>query len=298
MKRREFLAALSLGTAHVLLGSPKIRKGLPSIDPYQTVKLGRSGIETSLLGFGTGVSGFNRESFLTRQDAATSVDLLRHAYDEGVRFFDTADVYGTHSLMGEALKSMDRSKVTLASKIWFRKGGIPEPERYDADIIVDRFRKELGTDYIDLVQLHCAVNPEWPAQLEAQMEILDDLKSKGIIRAHGVSVHSLDAMKAAVNCPWVDVIHVRINPYGIAMDKPDPQEVVDVIRQLHESGKGVIGMKLVGNGKYQTESKRIDNALKFVMGLGCVDMMIVGFERKAQVNNYAQRITQNLSVIA
>ena len=130
------------------------------------------------------------------------------------------------------------------------------------------------------------------------MEILDDLKSKGVIRAHGVSVHSLDAMKAAVNCPWVDVIHVRINPYGIAMDKPDPQEVVDVIRQLHESGKGVIGMKLVGNGKYQTDSKRIDNALKFVMGLGCVDMMIVGFERKAQVNNYAQRITQNLNVMA
>jgi predicted aldo/keto reductase-like oxidoreductase len=83
------------------------------------------------------------------------------------------------------------------------------------------------------------------------MDILDNLKAKGIIKAHGVSVHSLEAMKDAVKNPWIDVIHVRINPYGIAMDKPDPAEVVKVINQLHAAGKGVIGMKLVGNGDYR-----------------------------------------------
>jgi aryl-alcohol dehydrogenase-like predicted oxidoreductase len=124
------------------------------------------------------------------------------------------------------------------------------------------------------------------------MDILDNLKSKGIIKAHGVSVHSLDAMKKAAITPWVDVIHVRINPYGIAMDKPEPEEVVDVIKQLHESGKGVIGMKLIGDGKYQNDSQKIDHALKFVLGLGVVDMMIVGFENTDQVDNYITR-TEN-----
>jgi hypothetical protein len=96
-------------------------------------------------------------------------------------------------------------------------------------------------------------------------------------------------MKTAVADPWVDVIHVRINPYGIAMDKPDPAEVVEVIHQLHTSGKGVIGMKLVGNGELQNESEKIDNTLKFVLGLGSVDMMIIGFESEKQVDNYLDR---------
>jgi predicted aldo/keto reductase-like oxidoreductase len=126
------------------------------------------------------------------------------------------------------------------------------------------------------------------------MEILSNLKAKGIIKAHGVSVHSLDAMKAAVESPWVDVLHARINPYGIAMDKPDPQEVVEVIQQLHQSGKGVIGMKLVGNGQLRNDSKKIDNSLRFVLGLGCVDLMLVGFETKDQVDNYISRMETEL----
>jgi aryl-alcohol dehydrogenase-like predicted oxidoreductase len=184
---------------------------------------------------------------------------------------------------------MDRDKLTITSKIWTREGGIPESERPDAHIVVDRFRKELKTDYIDLVQLHCMVDSGWTDAERRQMDILDDLKSKGIIRAHGVSVHTLDAMKAAVADPWVDVLHARINPYGIAMDKPDPEEVVEVIHQMHSKGKGVIGMKLVGNGDLRNESEKIDHSLRFVLGLGSVDMMIVGFETSEQIDNYLDR---------
>jgi predicted aldo/keto reductase-like oxidoreductase len=134
------------------------------------------------------------------------------------------------------------------------------------------------------------VDDNWTETMKPQMDILEDLKAKGIIRAHGVSVHSLDAMKDAINSSWVDVIHVRINPYGIVMDKPDPAEVVEVIHQLHDAGKGVIGMKLVGNGKLRNDSKKIDNSLRFVLGLKSVDMMIVGFEEKEQIDNYLERI--------
>ena len=294
INRRKFVAALSLGTAHLLFSNPLFASTKPmrSADPLQAVKLGQSGLQTSLIGIGTGVHGGNRSSALTRGGKDSAIGVIRHAYDRGIRFFDCADTYGTHPVMGEALKNMDREKITLCSKIWVRPGGIPDQERPDADKVVERFRKELDTDYLDTVQIHCMEDPNWTDAQKRQMDILDNLKSNGIIKAHGVSVHSLDAMKKAAITPWVDVIHVRINPYGIAMDKPEPEEVIDVIKQLHESGKGVIGMKLIGDGKYQNDSQKIDHALKFVLGLGVVDMMIVGFENTDQVDNYITR-TEN-----
>ncbi len=296
LNRRKFLGALSLGTAHLMFSNPLygLSGRFLTPDPLQTISLGKSGLKTTLLGVGTGVSGGNRSSFLKRQDASKSVAMLRHAYERGFRQFDCADTYGTHGLVAEALKGMERDKLLLTSKIWTRKGGIPEPERPDADIVVDRFRKELDTDYIDLVQIHCMVDSDWTDSMKKQMDILDNLKAKGIIRAHGVSVHSLEAMKAALADPWVDVLHARINPYGIAMDKPDPAEVVEVIHQLHAAGKGVIGMKLVGNGKLRNESEKMDHSLRFVLGLGSVDMMIVGFETEAQVDNYLERTSSAL----
>lgn len=299
MNRRKFVSALGLGTAHVLFSNPLYSCSSPinGINPVQMVKLGNSGLETTLLGIGTGVHASNRTSFLTKQDKNKSIALLQHAYDRGIRNFDCADTYGTHGLVAEAIQNKDREKIHLTSKIWFRKGGIPEPERPDANIVVDRFRKELNTDYLDLVQIHCMVDENWTETMKPQMDILSDLKSKGIIRAHGVSVHSLDAMKDAVNHPWVDVIHVRINPYGIAMDKPEPQEVVEVIQQLHQSGKGIIGMKLVGNGKLRNDSKKIDDSLQFVLGLGTISAAIVGFEEKEQIDNYFERMEKALKKI-
>lgn len=291
MHRRNFVRALSLGTAHLLFSNSLYagQTRYASSNPLQKVKLGKSGLETTLLGIGTGVHAGNRTSFLTRQDKNKSLDLLYHAWDKGIRFFDCADSYGTHGLVAEVLEKMNRDEITLSSKIWVRGGGIPEPERPDADIVVDRFRKELNTDYIDLVQIHCMVEENWTETQKRQMDILENLKAKGIIRAHGVSVHSLEAMEDAASSPWVDVIHVRINPYGIAMDKPEPEQVVKVIDKLNKSGKGVIGMKLVGNGKLRNQSEKIDHALRFVLGLQSVDMMIIGFEENEQIDNYLAR---------
>ena len=292
LNRRQFLGALSLGTAHLMFINPLYGSvgRYSSVDPLQRVELGKTGIKPTLLGVGTGIVGGNRSSYLTRQDSALSIAMLRYAYDRGIRMFDCADTYGTHSLVAEALKGMDREEIVLTSKIWTRDGGIPEPERPDANIVVDRFRKELNTDYIDVVQLHCMVDAQWTDGERRQMDILEDLKAKGVIRAHGTSVHSLEAMIAGVKDPWVDVLHARINPFGIAMDKPDPAEVVEVIHRMHSSGRGVIGMKLVGDGKLRDESEKIDQALRFVLGLGSVDMMIVGFETDAQIDNYLDRM--------
>lgn len=289
--RRQFVETVSVGAGTILIGS-SAAKFFPaetgnSLSPFQKVELGRSGLKTTILGMGTGFNGYNRSSAITRAGVAES--MIRYAYDKGIRFFDCADAYGTHKYLAPALKEIPRESFTLGTKMWVTSGGIPDEDKADADVVVERFRKELDTEYIDLVQLHCLTTENWPDLHKKQMDILENLKSKGIIRAHGVSVHSFEALKTAVNTPWVDVIHVRINPFGDSMDKSDPSLIVPVINQLHNSGKGVIGMKLIGNGKFKDDSAKVDQSLKFVMDLGTVDMIIVGFEKPEQIDNYISR---------
>lgn len=286
------MAAISAGAGTVLFGSAI--NAFPSetrqkyTDPFQKITLGKTGIKTTLLGMGTGFSGYMRSSNITRAGVAESV--IRQAYEKGIRYFDCADSYGTHPFTAAALKGIPREDYTLGTKMWVTEGGIPENERPDAEIVIDRFRKELNTDYIDLVQLHCMTTGDWPDQQKRIMDGLENLKAKKIIRAHGVSVHSFDALKVASENPWVDVIHVRINPFGEAMDQRDPALVVPVIEKFHKAGKGVIGMKLIGGGRLKNDTEKIDTSLKYVLGLGTVDMLIIGFELPEQIDNYISRI--------
>jgi aryl-alcohol dehydrogenase-like predicted oxidoreductase len=298
LTRRQFLTTtLAAGAGAVLAGKAVVTNYPPAgvysnLDPLQMVTLGKSGIKTTLLGMGTGFSGYNRSSNITRSGKAETI--IRYAYEKGIRFFDCADSYGTHPFTAAALKGVPRDSYTLISKIWVGPGGIPGSERQDADLVVDRFRKELKTDYLDLVQIHCMTDERWTDKQKKQMDILENLKVKQIISAHGVSVHSLEAMELCVDDPWIDVIHVRVNPYGDSMDRSRPSEVIPVIARLHKAGKGVIGMKLIGNGNFSNDSEKIDASLKYVLGLGSVDMIIVGFEKPEQIDNYLERMKKAL----
>jgi len=299
LTRRQFVKTATIGAGTIILGNalqaaPVNSSGL-STDPFQIVKLGKTDIKSTLLGIGTGFSGFNRSSQITRAGVAEKV--IRAAYEKGIRFFDTADTYGTHPYAAAALKGIPRENYTLVSKMWLTSGGIPEKEREDADVVVERFRKELKTDYIDLLQIHCMTDGEWTVKYKKQMDILEDLKAKQIIRNHGVSVHSIEAMEACVGNPWIDVVHVRINPYGETMDKKDPALVIPVVEKLHKEGKGIIGMKLIGDGKFKTEPEKIDATLKYVLGLGIVDNIIIGFEETEQIDDYVVRLQKALGSV-
>ena len=294
--RRQFMTAISAGAGAILLrnmtGVRSRGTSAPEADPLRTITLGKTGIKTTLLGMGTGFSGYMRSSNITRAGVAES--MIRSAYEKGIRYFDCADSYGTHPFMASALKGLPREKYTIGTKMWCTDGGIPEKERPDAHVVIDRFRKELNTDYLDLVQMHCMTTDDWTDQQKRYMDGLENLKAKKIIRAHGVSVHTFEALTLAASSDWVDIIHVRINPYGEAMDRRDPDEIVPVIEKLHKSGKGVIGMKLIGNGAFRNDSEKIDKSLKYVLGLGTVDMIIVGFEKPEQIDNYLIRMKKAL----
>jgi aryl-alcohol dehydrogenase-like predicted oxidoreductase len=292
--RREFVGTIAAGAGTFLVGRGAFAFASPDSsvqpDPFRIVQLGNSGIKTTLLGMGTGFSGNMRSSNITRAGNGIAESLIRNAYEKGIRYFDCADSYGTHPFTRAALKGFPRDSYTIGTKMWVEQGGIPETERPDANIVIDRFRKELNTDYLDLVQIHCMTSKEWTDKQKRQMDILENLKAKKIIRAHGVSVHSLDALEAAAASSWVDVIHVRINPYGETMDSRDLGRIVPVIEKMHKSGKGVIGMKLIGNGKFRNDPEKIDTSLKYVLGLGTVDIIIIGFEKPEQIDDYSTRM--------
>lgn len=304
MDRRQFLAATMAGAGGMLLGrqtpveaAPAAAPAAPACaGPFDLVPLGKTGLKVCRTGFGTGMNGGNRQSNQTRMGKEAFEKLINEAYDRGVRLFDMADLYGTHEFVGRVLKAK-RDQCVFVSKMWTGAKGLPEAERPDADVVVDRFRKELQTDYIDVVQIHCMTKPTWPDDQKKQMDILTGLKAKGIVRAVGISCHSVAAIEAAAACPWCDAVHVRINAYGDKMDGA-PELVVPAIKKLHDAGKGVIGMKIMGMGAYRDAPEKRDGSLKFVMGLGTVDAMVVGFEKAAEIDDFATRLAAVLKAKA
>jgi aryl-alcohol dehydrogenase-like predicted oxidoreductase len=294
MKRREFIQKSAAGVGGLLLGTRFAigqEQGLQTYDPFERVTLGKTKLTVTRLCLGTGMRGGNRQSNHTRMGKEKFEWLIRGAYVRGIRLFDLADLYGTHPYMASALSGVPRDDYALITKIWFRPGGIPEKERPDADVVVDRFLKELKTDYIDLVLFHCVTSGKWPEELRPQMDRLAKLKDKGVIRAHGVSCHSLEALAAAAGEPWVDSVHARINAYGAKMDAA-PEKVAPVLKKIHEAGKGIVGMKLIGEGEFGDSDEKKARSIRYVLDLGCVDVLNVGFEKVEQIDDLARRIRQ------
>ena len=286
MKRREFLVRSVAGVGGILIGSQSTAAGEKkneTFDPYEIVPLGKTKLKVSRVGFGTGFHGGNHSSNQTRLGKEEFESLIKAVYERGVRFFDSADEYGSLPFIGPALKNVPRESYVVSTKIAFWS------EKPEINPIVERFRKELDSDYIDLVLLHCMMSGDWNKQYRKQMDELEALKQNGVIRAHGISCHSIPALQAAVNESWVDSLHARINAYGTEMDD-EPDIVTPLLKKLHEAGKGVVGMKLIGNGEFSDDPKMIDNSIKYVISQRCVDTMIVGFEKVEELDDFAARV--------
>jgi aryl-alcohol dehydrogenase-like predicted oxidoreductase len=244
-----------------------------------TVTLGNTAIKTSRLAMGTGTVGAGKHSHQTALGMNGLPRLLLNGYDNGLRFFDAADSYGSHPHVAEALKHVDRSKVTVLTKSWAR-----DPNEMRADL--DRFRRELGIEQIDIVLMHCLTEADWTTRYRPVMDILEEAKHKKIIRAHGCSCHSIEALRAAANSAWVEVDLARVNPVGAHMDA-DPDTVVSVLREMKAAGKAVLGMKILGQGALRD---RRDEALRFALGLNVLDAFTIGAESISEQNDLTRRI--------
>ena len=286
MNRRRFLLTGAAGVAGAWIGtkgfSPTFAAPAPlpqKIAASDVVMLGKTGIRTSRLAMGTGTVGSGHHSNQTALGLKGLSDLLRNGYDHGLRFFDSADAYGSHPHVAEALKHVSRDKVTVLTKTWAR-----DPKTARADL--DRFRRELGTDTIDICLMHCLTEGDWTERYKGVMDVLSEAKEKGVIRAHGCSCHSIEALRAAAKSPWVEVDLARINPIGSHMDA-SPEEVVSVLKEMKAAGKGIIGMKILGQGDLRG---RVDDALRYALSLGALDAFTIGAESRSEQEDLIRRI--------
>jgi predicted aldo/keto reductase-like oxidoreductase len=151
---------------------------------------------------------------------------------------------------------------------------------------LDRFRRELSTDYIDILLLHAMMAPDWPERRKGAMAVLEEARQKGIVKTHGISCHSLEALKTAARTPWAQVNLVRINPAGVNMDAA-PEAVIPVLRQMKAAGQGILGMKILGQGDLRN---RVDECLRFAVGLDALDAFTVGIESRAELADLIKRI--------
>ncbi len=250
------------------------------------VKLGNSGLKVSRIALGTGTKGYSKASNQTRLGMEQFVKMARHAYDRGIRFFDMADGYGSHPYVGEAIKTFPREKVTLLTKIWTHEDGsennVPVRET------LNRYRKEMGTDYIDIVLMHCLTSGGWSHNRKHYMDGLAKAKQDGIIKAVGVSCHNWDAMVEAVENPWVDVIMARVNPFQTLMDNT-PDAVKELLGKAKKKGIGVIGMKIFGEGRNISVEER-EQSFKFALTEGNTHCMTLGMESIDQVDDAVNRV--------
>jgi aryl-alcohol dehydrogenase-like predicted oxidoreductase len=284
MKRRDFLRCGSALAGAAFVGMHRFPHHLyasaATKRAQDVVTLGSTGIKVTRLAQGTGTNGVAKSSNQIRKmgDQGLS-DLLVRGVDNGVHFWDLADQYGSHPHAKRALATVKRDDVVILTKTH----ASTEKEMRDD---LDRFRREIGTDRIDIMLLHCMTTADWPQRKAGAMAVLSEAKQKGIIRAHGVSCHDLGAMKTAAASDWVDVDLARLNPAGMHMDG-NAATIVSVLRTMKDRGKGVIGMKILGQGDLRT---RADEALQYALAQDCLDCFTIGCESPQEFDDLIKRI--------
>jgi predicted aldo/keto reductase-like oxidoreductase len=294
LTRRDFLKGAV--TAGLVAGGgliPVARAAKRSATDWVT--LGNSEIKVTRLAFGTGTFGGRIQRELGQEQFTR---LVRHAYDQGIRFFECADAYdGMHEMLAEALRGIPRDSYRLMTKYRLR-------ETEDPKITIDRFRKELASEYFDILLLHCVRTPDWAEQFKRLRDEFSEAKQKKIILAHGASCHGLLPLRAfPKNTNWLDVALLRVNHHGNRMDTlrqidtndlGDVNEVVGHIKSIRGKGTGIIGMKIIGEGQFTTPEQR-DASVKFVMQLGAVDAVTIGYKSTAEIDEAIRRINTHLN---
>lgn len=286
--RRDFLKTTLAATSAALPASAARRRAT------DFVTLGRSGVKVTRLAVGSGTFGGKIQRELG-QEAFTRI--VRHAYDRGIRFFETADAYtGMPVMLANALKGIPRDSYRLMTK--YRLRDLQNPQA-----TIDRLRKDLNSDYVDIMLMHCVRSPKWPEEMKPLEDALSEAKAKKIIHAHGASCHGLLALRAFPGHQWLDVALLRINHKGARMDNlqmrdsnepGDVKEVTAHAKEIHAQGAGVLGMKLVGEGQFKTPEER-EASLRYVMGLGAVDAVTIGFKNTAEVDEAIERMDRVLN---
>jgi predicted aldo/keto reductase-like oxidoreductase len=298
--RRQFIERTAAAAGGILLSPAAARIGWagPKKTAIDQVPLGKTGLKLSRLGMGCGSTSGRVQAELGQEGFNR---LVRYAFDQGITYFDTAKSYRTYGMIREAIKGLPREKLFIQSKM----PGVPEKPLEE----IDRYRKDFGVDYIDSLLTHCAITPKWDEERKRALDALEEAKEKKLIRAHGVSCHTLPALTRAVELDWVDVHLVRVNPQGAHVDTPEIKNwnapsnashvpaVMEQIGLMHKKGRGVIGMKIIGDGDFTNPEDR-EKSIRFAMQCGLLDCVVIGFKSPEEIDEAIQRMNNALAEMA
>ena len=294
ISRRQFIRATA-AVAGGVVAAPLAAGEAVKRTAVDQVPLGRTGLKISRLGIGCGSNGGRVQHDLGQEGFNR---LIRYAYDQGITYIDIAKSYRTHGMLREAIKGLPREKLFILTKM----GGTPDDPLAD----IDEYRKLYGVDYLDTVLVHCAVKPDWDDRRKRVLDAMMEAKDKGIIKSHGVSCHSLPALKQAVDIDFVDVHLVRVNPQGSWVDTPRTDTwnaesnashvapVMEQIKRMRAKGRGIIGMKIIGNGEFTKPEDR-ERSVRFAMQCGLLDCVTIGFKSPAEIDEAIMRINKALA---
>src|SRR5580704_7826253 len=289
--RREFLkTSLAAGA---LVGASSLSLKAERQTATDWVTLGKSNVKVTRLAFGTGTFSGQVQRDLGQEQFTR---LVRHAYDRGIRFFETSETYGDmHQMLGIALKGIPRDSYRLMSKVTTREGVNPQEK-------IDELRKLANTDYFDIMLMHYQHVATWPKDTVRWQDGILEAQSKKIVVGHGASVHGLPALRQFPGNQWLDIAMIRMNHKGTKMDAEDfntngpgnVNEVVAHMKQVHAQGMGVISMKLVGEGAFTTREDR-QAAMKFAFNNAGVDAVTVGYKSPAEVDEAIENLNLALA---
>lgn len=289
--RRDFLktglAAGALAGAGVL----PVRAARGTATDWVTLR--KSDIKVTRLALGTGTISGRVQRDLGQEDFTR---LVRHAYDRGIRFFETAESYGEmHKMLGVALQGIPRDSYRLMTKVTTHEGVDPQEK-------IDELRKLANTEYFDIALLHWQHVATWPQDTVRWQDGILEAEHKKAVLSHGASVHGLPALREFPGNKWLEIAMIRMNHKGTKMDAEDYRtngpgnvtEVVEHVKQVHGQGMGVISMKLVGEGAFTTREDR-KAAMKFAFRHAGVDAVTVGYKNTAEIDEAIENVNLALA---
>lgn len=283
--RRDFLKASAAAGAVAALGEVSLSAETPKATDW--VPLGKSGVKVTRLAFGTGSFNGSIQRDLGQEGFNR---LVRHAYDSGVRFFETADSYADmHTMLGIALRGVPRDSYALMTKVTTFDGTDPHQR-------IDELRHQVQSDYFDVMLLHWQRGTQWPHETTGWQDAIIEAQHRGIVRSRGASVHGLPALAQVPTFDWLQVAMIRCNHKGTRMDTPvadsgglgNVPEVVERIHQARAAGMGVVSMKLIGEGVFNREDRQ--KAMRFAFRTAEVDAVTVGYKNNAEIDEAIENI--------
>jgi predicted aldo/keto reductase-like oxidoreductase len=291
--RRQFLERTAAAASGLLLGADRLlARQAAKRTAVDQVVLGNTGLKLSRVGFGAGSNSGNVQYALGREPFNK---LIHYAYDQGITYFDCAESYRTFEWLGGAVKGLPREKIFIQSKIPGRPEQVLET--------IDHHRKVFDMDYVDSMLIHCMVESGWTDKLKRMMDAFDEAKEKKWILAKGVSCHSLPALRAATATPWTDLHLVRVNPQAKHIDGmeqdwnksgDDISPVLAELKTMRAKGRGVIGMKIIGDGDFTNPEDR-EKSIRFAMSRPEVDAIVIGFKSPAEIDEAIRRVNGALA---